>query len=195
MKEVVIVSATRTAIGSFGGGLKSVSAIELGSLVMKSVLKKAGLRPAVSDAMKKAAPDKLKDQGPVEIEKKGFDYDAGLAPVIVDECLMGCVLQAGQGQNPARQAQIHAGIPKETPATTVNKICGSGLKSIIVGAQSIALGQADVIIAGGLESMSNRWPSRKRGGARGWRSPESGRFTISWYSTGCTRYSTATTWD
>lgn len=155
MKEVVIVSATRTAIGSFGGGLKSVSAIELGSLVMKSVLKKAGLRPAVSEAMKKAAPDKLKDQGPVEIEKKGFDYDAGLAPVIVDECLMGCVLQAGQGQNPARQAQIHAGIPKETPATTVNKICGSGLKSIIVGAQSIALGQADVIIAGGLESMSN----------------------------------------
>ncbi len=155
MKDVVIVSGARTAIGSFGGSLKNFSAIELGSIAMKATLKKVGLRPVISEEMKALSPDKLKDQGPVDLEKKAADYDSSLRPVVLDECLMGCVLQAGQGQNPARQAQIHAGIPKETPAWTVNKICGSGLKAIAVGAQSIMTGQADVVLAGGMESMSN----------------------------------------
>ncbi|HPJ39540.1 MAG TPA: acetyl-CoA C-acyltransferase, partial [Spirochaetota bacterium] len=155
MKEAVIVSGARTAIGSFGGSLKTVSAIELGSLVMKETLKKAGLRPVPSQEMSDLAPDKLKDQGQVEIEKNAYDYDNSLTPVTIDECLMGCVLQAGQGQSPGRQAQIHAGIPKETPGYTINKICGSGLKSIVLAAQSIMTGQADIIVAGGLESMSN----------------------------------------
>jgi acetyl-CoA C-acetyltransferase len=155
MKDVVIVSGARTAIGSFGGSLKNFSAVELGSIAMKETLKKVGLRPVISEEMKALSPDKLKDQGPVDLEKKAADYDSSLRPVVLDECLMGCVLQAGQGQNPARQAQIHAGIPKETPAWTVNKICGSGLKAIAVGAQSIMTGQADVVLAGGMESMSN----------------------------------------
>ena len=155
MKEAVIVSGARTAIGSFGGSLKTVSAIELGSLVMKETLKRAGLRPVPSQEMKELSPDKLKDQGQVDLEKNAYDYDNSLTPVTIDECLMGCVLQAGQGQSPGRQAQIHAGIPKETPGFTINKICGSGLKSIVLAAQSIMTGQADIIVAGGLESMSN----------------------------------------
>jgi acetyl-CoA C-acetyltransferase len=100
------------------------------------------------------APEKLKAQGQVELEKKAYDYDAGAVPVAIDEVIMGNVLQAGQGQNPGRQAMIRAGIPKETPAFTMNKVCGSGLKAAALGAQAIMAGQADVILAGGMENMS-----------------------------------------
>jgi acetyl-CoA C-acetyltransferase len=104
--------------------------------------------------MEADAPDKLKGRGLIELEKESQDWDAAAAPVTVDEVIMGNVLQAGQGQNPARQAMVRAGVPKETPAYTINKVCGSGLKSIALGASAIMSGQAEVIIAGGQESMS-----------------------------------------
>ena len=154
MKEVVIVSGVRTPIGSFGGSLKTVPVVPLGSLVIKEVLKRAGLRPVLNDDVLNYAPDKLKDQGMVELEKKAQDWDDSATPVNVDEVVMGNVLQAMQGQNTARQAMIHAGIPKEVNAFTVNKICASGLKAIAVGATNIMAGLADVVIAGGMESMS-----------------------------------------
>jgi len=154
MKEVVIVSGVRTAIGSFGGSLKTVPVVKLGSLVIKEVLKRVGVRPVVGEELLEFAPDKLKDQGMVELEKKAYDWDDSATPVQVDEVLMGNVLQAMQGQNTARQAMIHAGIPKEVNAMTVNKICASGLKAITVGATSIMAGLEDVVIAGGMESMS-----------------------------------------
>jgi acetyl-CoA C-acetyltransferase len=154
MKEVVIVSGSRTAIGTFGGGLKDVPVTELGAVVMKDVFKRADLRPVSSAVMQDAAPDKLKDQGLIELEKKSYDWNDDAQPVTVDEVIMGNVLQAAQGQNPARQAMIGAGIPKETPAYTINKVCGSGLKAIALGASAIMLGQADVILAGGQENMS-----------------------------------------
>jgi acetyl-CoA C-acetyltransferase len=154
MKEVVIVSGSRTAIGTFGGGLKDIPVTELGAVVMKDVLKRANLRPVSSDIMKAAAPDKLKDQGLTELEKKSYDWDDNAQPISLDEVVMGNVLQAAQGQNTARQAMIAAGIPKETPAYTINKVCGSGLKAIALGASAIMLGQADVVLAGGQESMS-----------------------------------------
>jgi len=155
MREVVIVSGVRTPVGEFGGSLKDVSAIQLGALVIKNVLKKAGLRPVVDDEMKANAPDKLKDQGLIELEKKYYDWDDSATPITIGEVIMGNVVQAGQGQNPARQAMIQAGIPKETPACTINKVCSSGLKSIAIAAQEIMLGATDVAIAGGMESMSN----------------------------------------
>lgn len=155
MKEVVIVSGVRTPVGSFGGSLKDVSVVDLGSYVMKDVLKRVGLRPAVDAAQNTFSPETLKDQGMLDLEKKGYDYEESLAPVFVDEVIMGNVLQAGQGQNTARQAMIKAGISRETTAFTINKICGSGLKAIALGAQAIMTGQAEVIIAGGQESMSN----------------------------------------
>jgi acetyl-CoA C-acetyltransferase len=154
MKEVVIVSGSRTAIGTFGGGLKDVPVTELGAVVMKDVFKRADLRPVSSAVMQDAAPDKLKDQGLIELEKKSYDWNDDAQPVAVDEVIMGNVLQAAQGQNPARQAMIGAGIPKETPAYTINKVCGSGLKAIALGASAIMLGQAEVILAGGQENMS-----------------------------------------
>lgn len=154
MKQVVIVSGSRTAIGGFGGGLKTVSAIDLGAIVMKDVLKRVRLRPAPSQAMNEAAPYKLKDQGIIELEKKGYDWSDSATPVAIDEVIMGNVLQAGMGQNPARQAMIRAGLSKETPAMTINKVCGSGLKAIALGATSIMAGQADVVLAGGQENMS-----------------------------------------
>lgn len=154
MKEVVIVSGSRTAIGAFGGSLKTVPVVELGSIVMKDVLKKINLKPAVSDEMKDVAPGTLKDQGMIDLEKQGADWDDNAAPVVIDEVIMGNVLQAAQGQNTARQAMIRAGLPKETPAMTINKICGSGLKSIALGATAIMADQADVVLAGGQESMS-----------------------------------------
>ncbi len=154
MKEVVIVSGSRTAIGTFGSALKTVSAVELGSLVMKDTLKRAGLKPVPSEEMKEVAADKLKDQGLIELEKNAYDWDDSATPVAVDEVIMGNVLQAGQGQNSARQAMIRAGMSKETPALTINKVCGSGLKAIALGAASIMTGQADVILAGGQENMS-----------------------------------------
>lgn len=154
MKDVVIVSGARTAIAKFGGALKSVPVVDMGALVIKEVLKRAGLRPVMSDLMKEVAPDKLKNQGMIELEKKSHDWKETLAPVSVDEVIMGNVLQAAQGQNTGRQAMIKAGLPKETPAFTINKICGSGLKAIAEGAQAIMSGQAEVIIAGGQENMT-----------------------------------------
>jgi acetyl-CoA C-acetyltransferase len=154
MEEVVIVSGARTAIGAFGGALKNVSSVMLGSAVMKAALERPNLRPVVGEEMKAVAPEKLKDQGPIELERNADEWDASATPVAIDEVVMGNVLQAGQGQNPSRQAMICAGIPKETSAMTVNKICGSGLKAITVGATSIMAGQADVVLAGGQENMS-----------------------------------------
>ncbi len=154
MERVVIVSGARTAVGSFGGSLKNVPAIELGTAVIKETLKRAGIRPVVSEAMKAGAPESLKDQGQVELEKNADDWSADATPLAIDEVIMGNVLQTGQGQNPGRQAMIHAGIPKETAAFTLNKVCGSGLKAITLAATSIMAGQAEAIIAGGMENMS-----------------------------------------
>lgn len=155
MQEVVIVSGARTPVGSFGGSLKDVTAVELGSLVLKEALKRAGLRPVVSDEMKAGAPYPLKDQGKIPLETKGADWNPEAREVVVDEVIMGNVLLSGQGQNPARQSMIRAGIPKETPAFTLNKVCASGLKAIALGAASILCGEAEVVMAGGQESMSN----------------------------------------
>ena len=119
MKEVVVVSAVRTAVGTFGGSLRDLPAVELGGIVIKSAIERAGLNPED-----------------------------------VDEVLMGCVLQGGLGQNVARQSAIKAGIPVEVPCTTVNKVCGSGLKTITTAATAIRAGEADVIVAGGTENMS-----------------------------------------
>jgi acetyl-CoA C-acetyltransferase len=174
-KEVVVISGARTAIGSFGGSLKDIPVVELGAVVMKEALKRAGLRPESSEESLSYGPDSLKPDGIIELEKKHYDYDSSLRPVQVDEVIMGNVLQGGQGQNTARQACIHAGIPKETPAFTVNKICASGLKAITLGAEAIALGNANVVIAGGMECMSRapyvlpkaRWGYRMDVGARG----------------------------
>lgn len=120
MKEVVIASAARTAIGSFNGSLASFSAAEMGAIVIKEALQRAGVK---GDA--------------------------------VDELIFGNVLQAGLGQNPARQASIKAGLPVEVPSFTVNKVCGSGLKTVNLAAQAIMCGDADIVIAGGMESMTN----------------------------------------
>lgn len=119
MREVVIVSAVRTPIGSFGGALGQIPAVELGALVIKEAIRRAGI---------------TSEQ--------------------VDEVIMGNVLQAGLGQNPARQAAIKAGIPQEVPSWTLNKLCGSGLKSVESAAQAIMTGDAEIIVAGGMESMS-----------------------------------------
>ena len=119
MREVVIVSARRSPIGSFGGSLKDISAVELGAKVVSESLKAINLNPA-----------------------------------LVDEVIMGNVLSAGLGQNVSRQIAIKAGIPKESSAFTVNKVCGSGLKSVILAAQSIMLGDNEIVVAGGSESMS-----------------------------------------
>ncbi|MDN4544608.1 MULTISPECIES: acetyl-CoA C-acetyltransferase [unclassified Pseudomonas] len=119
MQDVVIVAATRTAIGSFQGSLANVSAVDLGAAVIRQLLAQTGLDPAQ-----------------------------------VDEVIMGQVLTAGAGQNPARQASIKAGLPFAVPAMTLNKVCGSGLKALHLGAQAIRCGDADVIIAGGQENMS-----------------------------------------
>ncbi|NNA55517.1 acetyl-CoA C-acetyltransferase [Pseudomonas koreensis] len=119
MQDVVIVAATRTAIGSFQGSLASVSAVDLGAAVIRQLLEQTGLDGAQ-----------------------------------VDEVIMGQVLTAGAGQNPARQAAIKAGLPHAVPAMTLNKVCGSGLKALHLGAQAIRCGDAEVIIAGGQENMS-----------------------------------------
>ncbi|QAT38979.1 acetyl-CoA C-acetyltransferase [Clostridium sp. JN-9] len=119
MKDVVIVSAVRTAVGTYGGALKSVSAVDLGALVVKEALKRINLDPA-----------------------------------LVDEVILGNVLQAGLGQNPARQSAVKAGLPVEIPAMTINKVCGSGLRTVSLAAQIIKAGDADIIVAGGMENMS-----------------------------------------
>ena len=120
MKEVYIISAVRTPIGSFGGSLKSLSATQLGAIAIKGALQRAGIKPEQ-----------------------------------VQDVLMGCVLQANLGQAPARQAAKFAGLPNEVNCTTINKVCASGMKAIALAAQSIALGDADIVVAGGMESMSN----------------------------------------
>lgn len=154
MQEVVIVSGARTAIGTFGGGLVNVPVVTLGATVMRTVLQKIGLKPQVDAAIKALAPKTLADQGLIELETQAADWGADAAPLAIDEVIMGNVLQAAQGQNTARQAMIKAGLSKETPACTINKVCGSGLKAIAMGAASIMTGQADVILAGGQENMS-----------------------------------------
>src|SRR3990167_7449732 len=116
MKEVYVISAVRTPMGSFGGSLKSLTATQLGAIAIKGALQKAGV-----DAVK------------------------------VQDVLMGCVIQANLGQAPARQAAKFAGLPNEVNCTTVNKVCASGMKAISQAAQSIMLGDADIVVAGGME--------------------------------------------
>jgi acetyl-CoA C-acetyltransferase len=154
MGDVVIVSAARTAVGQFGGTLKATPAIQLGALVLNGVLKKAGLKPVATKNLTQYEPDMLKGLGMTALEKKGYDYSDSLKPVEIDEVMMGHVVTAGLGQNPVRQSMIGAGIPKETPAFTVSKVCASGLKAIALGAQAIKAGDAEVILAGGQENMS-----------------------------------------
>ncbi|MDT3844354.1 MAG: acetyl-CoA C-acetyltransferase [Bacillota bacterium] len=118
-KKVVIASACRTAVGKMGGALSTVPAAELGAVVIKEALNRAGVKPEM-----------------------------------VDEVLMGCVIQAGQGQNVARQATLKAGLPIEVPAVTINVVCGSGLNCVNMAADMILAGDADIVVAGGMESMS-----------------------------------------
>jgi acetyl-CoA C-acetyltransferase len=120
MTEVAIVSAVRTPIGKFQGSLQSFSAPQLGALVVREAVRRAGVDPAQ-----------------------------------VDDCMMGCVLQAGLGQAPARQAAIYAGLPPEVGALTVNQVCGSGLRAVSLAAQAIQTGDANIVVAGGMESMTN----------------------------------------
>jgi acetyl-CoA C-acetyltransferase len=152
MQEVVITSAVRTAIGNFGCALRDVSAVQLGSRVVHEVLKRNGLRP-VPPKENLEFQFKL-PKGTIEIEKS-YNWDRSLKEIVVDEVIMGNVLQAGLGQNPARQATLYGGLPKEVNAFTVNKVCASGLKAISLGAQAIVTGAANVVVAGGMESMSN----------------------------------------
>ena len=168
MTEAVIVSGVRTAIGNYGGALQDVPVVKLGSIVIKEALKRAGLRPKRDPEVLNYAPEVFKNAGLIELEKKHHDWDDALKEVRVDEVLMGNVVQGGQGQNTARQASIYAGIPKEVVATTINKVCGSGIKSIVLAAQSIKTGDAEVVIAGGMESMSTipYYVPKARWGAR-----------------------------
>jgi acetyl-CoA C-acetyltransferase len=137
MREVVIASAVRTAIGSFGGGLKDVPAVDLGAIVIKEALNRAGVKPE-----------------------------------LVDEVIMGNVLQAGIGQNPARQSAVKAGIPVEVSSFTLNKVCGSGLRAVSLAFQMILSGYNDIVVAGGMENMSRapyllnnaRWGQRMNDG-------------------------------
>ncbi|SDP12297.1 thiolase family protein [Desulforhopalus singaporensis] len=154
MEKVVVVSGSRTAVGAFGGSLKDVAVVDLGAAVIRETLCRAGVRPVPPRDYADTVPQKLSGRQQVDIEKECGRYDSSLCELVIDEVIMGNVLQSGQGQNTARQAMIRAGIAKETPAFTINKVCGSGLKAIALGAQSIMTGQADVIVAGGQENMS-----------------------------------------
>ncbi len=154
MKEVVIVSGARTAVGTFQGSLKDVPAAQLGAICIRESLKRAGLKPKATADMVAFAPEKLQGTGIIELEQKYRQWDDSHREIEVDEVIMGNVVQAGQGQNPARQATIYAGMPKETPAFTVNKVCASGMKAIALAYQSIAVGDADVVVAGGMDNMS-----------------------------------------
>ncbi len=155
MKEVVIVSGARTAIGSFGCALNGVKTVDLGALVIREAVKRAGVRPALSDSVKSSRPDIFGIFDRTDLNAKYYDYDSALKPVYFDECIMGNVIQAGLGQNPARQAGIYAGLPEETNALTVNKVCASGMKAITLASQIISAGDAEAIVAGGMENMSN----------------------------------------
>ena len=120
IREAVIIAAVRTPVGKFQGSLKGFKATDLGAIVVRESVKRAGVEPAE-----------------------------------VDEVIMGCVIQAGLGQNPARQAALRGGLPPAVSAVTINKVCGSGLKSVMMAAQGIQLGDTDLVVAGGMESMSN----------------------------------------
>ena len=120
LNEAVIISAARTPVGKFLGSLKNFTAPELGAIVVRESVKRAGVKPED-----------------------------------VDEVIMGCVIQAGLGQNPARQAALNGGLPSTVSAVTVNKVCGSGLKAVMMAAQGVQLGDVDIVVAGGMESMSN----------------------------------------
>src|SRR3989441_6683657 len=120
IKQAVIISAVRTPVGKLLGALKGFKATDLGAMVVRESVKRAGVKPEN-----------------------------------VDEVIMGCVIQAGLGQNPARQAALHGGLPDTVSAVTVNKVCGSGLKAIMMAAQGVQLGDTEIVVAGGMESMSN----------------------------------------
>jgi len=154
MVDVVVVSGARTPVGAFGGSLKGTPVVQLGALVLKETLKRAGLRPAASPEVSRFAPEPFQGTGMTDLEKGVYDYGDSLQPVHVDEVIMGNVVGAGQGQNVARQATIRAGIGKETNAFTINKVCASGMKAVALAAQSIRAGEADVVLAGGMENMS-----------------------------------------
>jgi len=154
MTEVVIVSGVRTAIANYGGALRDTPVVKLGSIVIREALKRAGLRPKRDPEVLSYAPEVFKGDDLTDLEKKYHDWDGSLTEVRVDEVIMGNVLQAGQGQNTARQATIYAGIPKEATALTVNMICASGMKAVALAAQAIKAGDAEVIVAGGMENMS-----------------------------------------
>ena len=154
MRDVVIVSGARTPVGSFGGTLKTTPVVKLGALVLRETLKKVNLRPVATDALTQFEPDGIKGKGMIELEKEGYDYDDSFQPVQIDEVIMGNVVGAGQGQNVGRQAMIRAGISKETGGFTVNKVCASGMKAVALATQAIGLGEAEVILAGGMENMS-----------------------------------------
>jgi len=153
MKEAVIVSCARTAIGQFGQSLKDVPVVKLGGLAIKEAIKRAGIRPSRSKD-KEFAPAIFEGKTDTDLEAKAYDYDSNLKEVVIDEVVMGNVLQAGLGQNSGRQASIQGGVPKETAAYTINKVCSSGLRAIINGMQSIMVGDNEVVVAGGMENMS-----------------------------------------
>lgn len=154
MKDVVIVHGSRTAIGAYGGTLKSTSVVDLGATVLKGTLQAAGLRPVASEECIKFGADRIRDEGQIELEQRYYDYDGSSQPIEIDQVIMGNVLGAGQGQNVARQAMIKAGIPKEASATSINKLCASGMEAVALATQAIRCGDADIILAGGMENMS-----------------------------------------
>ena len=154
MRDVVIIGGVRTPVGSFGGSLKATPVVTLGSLALKETLKRLGLRPVASDELKNFEPDALKGTGMIELEKNAYDYADSLETIQIDEVIMGNVIGAGQGQNVARQATIHAGISKEVNAFTVNKVCASGMKALALAALTIGAGEANTILAGGMENMT-----------------------------------------
>jgi len=155
MANVVIVGGVRTAVGAFGGALKDIPAKELGALVIREVLLKNGLRPDVSASSKGDSPTPFMSVSLSPIEEKYSHWPQDLQKIAVDEVIMGNVLQAGQGQNSGRQAMIRAGLPKETTAFTINKVCASGMKAIALAAATIKVADNDVVIAGGMENMSD----------------------------------------
>lgn len=154
MKKVVIVSGCRTPVGAFGGNLKDVSAVDLGANVLHNTLAKAGLKPAHHQDEAAYRPKKLSDTENLPLVQKYSRWADDARGIAIDEVIMGNVLQAGQGQNSARQAMVRGGMNLETPAYTINKVCGSGLKAVALGAQAIMTGQAEVVLAGGQENMS-----------------------------------------
>lgn len=168
MQEAVIVSAVRTAIGNFGGSLKDVPVVKLGATVIRAALDRSGIRPTIDQDILSFAPDAFKNEAPNELDKQFYKWKESQQPVWVDEVIMGNVLQGGQGQNTARQAMIYGGVPKESNGFTVNKVCASGMKAVALAAQSIKCGEAQVIVAGGMENMSGApyYLPKARWGAR-----------------------------